>query len=180
MLRVLDIFLTVPQKIKTKILSLLNCKSACSLGFHPISLIVLSHLLCCILFLLLPLNYEWHLKVQTLGFCSLFCLSQWMHCYVGDSIIRSWAHVLTWDSTFQVQQLHEPFSLGWPWSSCVPSHYLSAQSSCHSLTYSFPSEATHSFQVLSLKILDESQWASMHHAHIHSIYHAVGPIGRAQ
>ena len=53
-------------------------------GFLPSSLIALTHLLCGILFPLLPLNYELHLKVKPLGFCSIFCSPQWTHLSVED------------------------------------------------------------------------------------------------
>ena len=128
-----------------------------SLGLLSVSPIVLSHCLHCILFLLLPLSYEL-LRFSLWASVLFYAHLNGLIITGNNSTFRSWAHVLTWDPSFQVQRLHEPFSLGCPGSSHALSHYLPAQSSSHSLTQCPPpSEATHSFQAFSPQILDKSQ-----------------------
>ena len=96
-----------------------------------------------------------HLKVQPLVFCSIFCHLSGLILTWKISTFRSWAHTLTWDPTLQLQQLHQHFPLGCPWSSHALSHYLPLWSSSHSLTkYLLPLDATPSFQAFSLKILE--------------------------
>lgn len=58
MLWCFEIFwLFLKKQNKTKNFSSSTATVMCCLGFLPVSLIVLSHLLCCILFLLIPLNW---------------------------------------------------------------------------------------------------------------------------
>lgn len=129
----------------------------CSPGFLPISLIVLIHLL------LAAFSSSFYRSTMNCASRSSPWASVLFSAHLSGlilrwkiSTVRSWAHILTWDPTLQLPQLHWRFPLGCPWSShALCRRYLPAQSSSHLPTkYPLTLEATLSFQAFSLKILD--------------------------